>query len=133
MDILLDDDGDLDLSSGGLAICTDGEEAAQRIGLALNLNLVEFFTHGNYGLPWIENQDQSFAENVKYFLGESFSSPASYIANTLDTYLESMSIVDTLESSYTFDASTREFTYTFYVITTEGETIYFPPFLQQIY
>lgn len=133
MDILLGVDGDLDLSNGGLATCTNGSEAAQRIGLAIDLNLGEFFTHANYGLPWIENPDESFSDNVRYFLGTDFSSPASYIATTLDKYILSLDLVDTLDSDYSFDTITREFSYTFTVETTEGETIEFPPYLQQIY
>ena len=58
MDIKLNIYGDLDLSSGGLEIATGGDEARQRIDLAINLNLGEFFTHINYGLPWIENKDE---------------------------------------------------------------------------
>lgn len=133
-DILLDETtGDLDLSdSGGLSIAYDGYEAAQRINLAINLNLGEFFTHGNYGLPWIEDPDNTYAENVRFFLGGKSNDAASYVAKTLDTYLESMDIIDTLTSSYEYDESTREFSYTFWVETVAGETIEFPPYLQQI-
>lgn len=134
MDLLLDSSGDLDISTGTILTCTDGEEAAQRIGMAIDLNLGEFFTHVNYGLPWIENQEETFAENIRFFLGGDFpaSATANYIATTLDEYITSLGIVDTLESSYTYDSETREFTYEYTVVTKAGEEIVFEPYIQTI-
>lgn len=131
-DLLLNSDGDLDLSSGDIQLATDGDEARQRIDLAINLNLGEFFTHINYGLPWIENPDEDYGDdNIRFFLGDKFPNPEAFIKGELDRYIESLPIVDTLESSVEFDNSLRYMTYTFSVKTVEGEEIDFPPFLQQ--
>lgn len=134
MDLLLDSSGDLDISTGTILTCEDGEEAAQRLGLAIDLNLGEFFTHGNYGLPWIENTEQSFAENIRFFLGSDFPADASanYIATTLDTYISGLSFIDTMSSEYEYNADTREFTYTYSVVTEAGEEIEFEPYIQTI-
>lgn len=134
-DIKLDPStGDLDLSSGGLAIATNGDEARQRIELAISLNLGEFFSHLNYGLPWIKNPnlDIDGISNIRYFLGDHFPEPEAYIYAQLDKYLASLPLVSSVESSYTFDPSTREFKYTFNVTTVEGEDINFPPFISTI-
>ncbi len=131
MDILLDSDtGDLDLSSGGLEIAGDSSEVRQRIDLAINLNLGEFFTHVNYGLPWIENTELDITTNTRYFMGEKGSDVASYVAGQLDDYISGMTIVDEFDSEYDFDTSTREFSYSYSVVTTEGAEISFEPYLQ---
>lgn len=134
MDIKLSElTGDLDFSSGGLALATKGDEARQRIDLAINLNLGEFFSHINYGLPWIENKNEDVGrEGIRYFLGEKFPNPEIFIKNELDRYIKSLPIVDTLSSSVNFDRANRELSYSFSVVTVEGEEIDFPPYIQQL-
>jgi hypothetical protein len=131
-DIKLSLDGDLDLSSGGLEVATGSNEARQRIDLAINLNLGEFFSHINYGLPWIKNPNEDVGGDLRYFLGDKLPNPDTYVKGELDRYLESLPIVASLESSTEFDRSTRQFEYNFSVVTTEGEEINFPPYLQQL-
>ena len=130
-DIKLNIFGDLDLSSGGLEVATGGEEARQRIDLAISLNLGEFFTHINYGLPWIENKDENVTDSpIRYFLGEKFPNPEAYIKGELDTYIKNLPLVDSLSSEIDYNPSTREVAYRYSVITTSGEEINFPPYLQ---
>lgn len=133
MDIKLDVFGDLDLSSGGLELATGGDEARQRIDLAISINLGEFFTHINYGLPWIENLEENVSDSpIRYFLGEKFPNPDIFIKSELDRYIKSLPIVSELTSNTTYNRATRELSYTFSVITTSGEEINFPPYLQVI-
>lgn len=133
MDIKLDVYGDLDLSSGGLELATGGDEARQRIDLAISINLGEFFTHINYGLPWIENKSENVSDSpIRYFLGEKFPNPDIFIKSELDRYIKSLPIVSELTSDTTYNRATRELSYTFSVVTTSGEEINFPPYLQVI-
>ncbi len=132
MDFLIDSTtGDFDFTDSGLQLCTDGDEARQRIDLALNLNLGEFFTHANYGLPWIENPDEDIDDSVVYFLGSNLPNPSVYVQKQLDMYLESLPIVDEATSEVEYDRAARTFTYTVSIVTVEGEEIDFPPYLQQ--
>ncbi len=132
MDFLLDPEtGDLDFTNG-LQFASPSQEAAQRIDLAINLNLGEFFSHINYGLPWIRNSEEDLPSNIRYFLGENFPDPQSYLKNELDKYIRGLPIVDTLESSYSMNPHTRVFSYEYTVVTVEGEEINFPPYLQTL-
>lgn len=132
MDIELDPlTGDLELTNG-ITFVKGGKEARQRIELALGLNLGEFFTHLNYGLPYIRNRNLSFGQNLRYFLGDKFPDTAGFVKGELDRYILSLPIVSSLESDYSFDNNSREFKYSFSVVTTEGEEINFPPYLQQL-
>lgn len=132
MDIKLTVEGDLDLTSGGLETATGGDEARQRIDLAINLNIAEFFSHINYGLPWINNPDEDIGKDLRYFLGDKLPNPDAYIKGELDRYIKALPLVESLESESTFDRNTREFNYSFSVVTVEGEEINFPPYLQQL-
>lgn len=131
-DLLLDEYGDLDMQEGLLSLTTTRQEYQQRTGLALNLNLTEFFTHINYGLPWIKNPDISLGENLRYFLGTSFPYADNFLYTELNNYIKNFSFVKSLESSYSFDVGTRTFTYNFTIVTVEGETITFPSYLTAI-
>lgn len=108
------------------------EEARQSITLAVGLNLGEFFTHVNYGLPWIKNKDETVVENIRYFLGQNFPDTEYFITEELDRYLTSLPLVGSLKSSYSFNSQTREYVYNYSVVTTDGEEIAFPPYLQQL-
>ncbi len=132
MDLLLDPaTGDLDLTNG-LSWVSGAKEARQRIDLAINLNLGEFFSHVNYGLPWIRNAEEDLPQNIRYFLGDNFPHPEEFIKNELDRYILGLPLVDTLDSSAEIHLPTRKFKYTYSVVTSSGETINFPPYLQTI-
>lgn len=128
MDLLLDPStGDLDLTRG-LRFTTKPQEQRQRVELGISLNLGEFFTHINYGLPWIRNQEESLGTNLRYFLGDSFPDPENYLANELDVYIKKFPFVKTLSSNFSFNRFTREFSYSFSITTTDEEDITFPPY-----
>lgn len=130
-DLLLNTDGDLDISSG-LKVTNKRQEYLQRITLSLGLNLGEFFTHINYGLPWLKNKEVSQSENLRYFLGESFPDTESYIKTELDSYIKKFSFVSSIQSESTFEISNRVFTYNFTITTIEGLEISFPSYITTI-
>jgi hypothetical protein len=124
------DTGDLDLTEG-LKIVTGSEDLVQRINLGLSVNLGEFFSHSNYGLPWLRNSEEDFTD-VQYFLGEDTAVTAQYIVKEFDRYIESIDQVDSLISSFTFDRETRTLSYHPTITGNNGEVINFPPYLQQL-
>lgn len=124
--------GDLDLTDGLQLTTSLPQEAKQRIDIALGLNLGEFFTHTNYGLPWVENRLEDFATNIRYFLGDNFPDPEFYMKKQLDRYLASLPFIESLDSDFEFDRKSREFRYTYSAILTSGEEVTFPPYLQQL-
>lgn len=130
-DFKLDSFGDLDFgvdNKDGLQLHTDfGEEAAQRLGQALSLNLAEWFANVNAGLPFILNKEEGVGVGLRYFLGDKSPNLAQFIASSLDIYIESLSFVKNLNSSSnTLDRKTRVFTYDFEVELITGEVISFP-------
>jgi hypothetical protein len=120
--------GDLSVSGGLTLITSFSEEARQRLQLALGLNLGEWFLQASYGLPWLENPDEDFATSIRYMLGDKFPDSPRFIASTLDKYIKSLSYVNSMTSSYTFDRATREFTYTPLVKIQDGSTLTLTPF-----
>lgn len=129
VDLLLDWETKDLVTEGGLRLTTSRETYSQLILLGLSLNLGEFFTHINYGLPWIKNPDVSVADNVRFFLGNNFPDPEIFIKRELDRHLSRQPFVESVESSYDFDRGTRTMTYTAQINTVDGETIEFQPYL----
>lgn len=128
-DLLLDwNTKDLDIE-GGLKLTSKRETYYQSILLGLSLNLGEFFTHENYGLPWIKNPELDLGQNVRYFLGNNFPDPELFIKRELDRHLSRQPFVENVESSYEFDKGTRSMTYTARIDTIDGESIEFQPYL----
>ena len=122
--------GDLDLSEG-LKIVTGRDDLIQRINLGLSVNLGEFFSHSNYGLPWLRNLESEFTD-TRYFLGEDSSITVQYIVKEFDRFIESIDQVDSVTSSYTFDAPSRTLSYHPIITGNDGEVVNFPPYLQQL-
>ncbi|AUR92164.1 hypothetical protein NVP1170O_051 [Vibrio phage 1.170.O._10N.261.52.C3] len=123
--------GDIDWE-GGLKLTTTIEEKMQRIDMAINLNLGEFFAAVNYGLPWIRNTQENQDLNIRYFLGEKSSDQAVFIFNQLTKYLSKIPFIVDVESDYTFDQANRVFTYNYTVETEDGDVINFPPYTQTL-
>ena len=73
--------------NGDLALTSKKEEYTQRTQIALTLNPTEFFTHINYGLPWIRNPEVDLGTNLRYFLGDAFPDPEYFLAAELDQYI----------------------------------------------
>ncbi|BAV80950.1 hypothetical protein [Vibrio phage RYC] len=130
-DFATDEFGDLKID-GGLSFVEGSQEKAQRLNLAISINLGEFFAAVNYGLPWIENQEEEVAPTIRYFLGDRLQDQSAYVATQLDNYLRRIDFVDELQSSYAFDDNTREFTYNFTVVTNDGDIINFPPYITEL-
>lgn len=129
VDLLLDW-GTKDLViEGGLKLTSPREAYYQSILLGLSLNLGEFFTHENYGLPWIQNPDLDLGTNIRYFLGNEFPDPEMFIKKELDKHILRQPFVESIESSYESDQGTRTMTYVAKINTVDGETIEFQPYL----
>lgn len=127
MDLGLDPlTGDL-IVDGGLVLVTGADELQQRIEVGLTINLGEFFTHMNYGLPWLRNKDLGFVD-VQYFLGEEDSTTVQYIVKEIDRYILSIDQVSDVKSTYSFDKATRELTIIPQITGQDGETADFPPY-----
>ena len=122
--------GDLDLSEG-LKIVTGRDDLIQRINLGLSVNLGEFFSHTNYGLPWLRNLDSEFLD-TRYFLGEDSSITVQYIVKEFDRFIESIDQIDSVTSSYTFDDNSRTLSYHPIITGNDGAVVNFPPYLQQL-
>ncbi|CAH9012859.1 putative baseplate component [Vibrio phage 501E54-1] len=131
IDFLLDPstkDFNLEEDNVGIQL-TNAEQAYQQsIRMGLSLNLGEFFTHTNYGLPWLRNKDYTVGQGVRYFLGDNFPNPEIFITRELDIHLKNISFVKEVTSSYEFNPSTRYYTYTFTVQVNSGEIIEFAPY-----
>lgn len=119
--------GDLDLSEG-LQFISGAEELQQRIEIGFTINLNEFFTHVNYGLPWLRDENNNIFPDIQYFLGEDIQTSISYIVKQLDRYIENISQVTSVTSSYDFDSRSRTLTYSPVITGQEGEELVFPPY-----
>ena len=117
--------GDL-ITDGGLTLVDGAEELAQRLKVGLTINLSEFFTHQNYGLPWLKpiNSDEN---DLQYFLGDS-ATTVSYVVNSIDEWIGEIDQVVSNYSEYSFDNKTRTLTYKPYITGTSGDEIDFPPY-----
>lgn len=129
-DIKLTADGNLDLTNG-VVLITGKEEYFQRILLGWSINLAEFFNHSNYGLPWLESDDNTRKPDVRFFLGDQETS-AQFVVRELDRFTESISFVESVESTFGYSPSTRTLTYSPTVITVSGEQIIFPPYILEV-
>lgn len=128
-DLLLDwDTYDL-VIDGGLKLTTKEETYHQSILLGLGLNLGEFFTHINYGLPWLQDPNLDLGTNVRYFLGNNFPDPEIFIKKELDRHLEAQPYVKKVDSEYKFDRNTRTMTYTARIETFDAGIMEFQPYL----
>ena len=129
MDLALDPTtGDL-LVDGGLQTVTGIDEIAQRITIGLTINLNEFFTHTNYGLPWLKSEDDT--SSIQYFLGDK-GATVGYIVSSIDKFILTIDDVDSVESSYDFDNNTRSLTYIPKITISSGESFTFPPYVVEI-
>lgn len=128
MDFLASDlTGDLDFGEDnklGLQLCPDYRtEAEQRLFQALNINLTEWFADITKGIPYIKNPNEDLGTNFRYILGDKNPNAAQFAARVLDTYILSLSFVESIQSSYTFDEKSREFKYIPLVIANGQEII----------
>jgi len=131
MDIGLDTlTGDL-ITEGGLVLVSEVEELRQRTEVGLTINLGEFFSHINYGLPWLRNPELGTTDIV-YFLGEEDNTTTQYIVKEIDKYLLTFDRIAEVKSSYTFNKADRVLTYSPKITGQDGEMIDFPPYTLEL-
>ena len=124
--------GDL-VVDGGMKLTEDqAEEAAQRVSLALGLNLGEWFADVTKGLPYIENKDEGFSESIRWMLGDKFPNTPDFIHSTLTKYLEDQEFIRSVEASSEFDSRNRIFRYTANIVGENGVEITIAPFESQL-
>lgn len=129
MDFGFNENGDLDIENG-LTIVSGSDELAQRLKVGFTINLGEFFTHINYGLPWLRGSEFE-STDLNYFLGDD-NVTTLYIVNQLDAYVESIDQVTSVTSTYSYDSSNRSLTYTPSITGEDGEIINFPAYILDI-
>lgn len=122
--------GDL-VVGGGLVLVDKSEELRQRIEVGLTINIGEFFSHINYGLPWLRNSEVPFKDTL-FFLGENDNVSVQYIVKELDKYLLSLDQVIEVTSTYTFDKPSRTLSYSPSIVGQEGTEVNFPPYTLEI-
>jgi len=118
--------GDLDLD-GGLKLVTGVEELKQRLSVGLTINLSEFFTHQNYGLPWLREEGSDTDDDVQYFLGDS-DTTVQYVISAIDDYILSLDQVTEVTSTFTYTGSDRSIVYIPTITAEDGEVVDFPPY-----
>ena len=119
--------GDIDVA-GGLSLVTGRDETAQRISLALGLNLGEWFADISKGLPWIRNNQEDFSESIRFMLGDKLPDADRFVAGTLDSYLRKQSFIKSVTSTYELNPRTRVFTYSANITGIDGVVITIKPF-----
>jgi hypothetical protein len=117
---------------GGMELVRDGDEAAQRVSLAVGLNLGEWFLNINLGLPWIKNNTEGLPESIQYMLGNRRSDISTFIDNTITDYLKSQDFIRSVTYTSNYSTQERLYQYTANIITEEGEEITLIPFQTQI-
>lgn len=128
MDLALTATGDLDVVDG-MSLVTGTSELQQNLTVGLTINLNEFFTHQNYGLPWLREEGNT--DSIQYFLGDS-ETTVQYIISEIENYIESIEKVGSVSSNYSFNKSQRELSYTPKIVSVDGDVIEFPAYILNI-
>lgn len=132
IDLLLDPKTKDLVIDGGLKITTEEDLYLQTVLLGLNLNLGEFFTHTNHGLPWIKDPNLTLGANIRYFLGSNFPSPELFLYRELDNFLKKLPFTKKIDSNYKFNRSTRHFEYDALIHTVSGKIVEVPKYITTI-
>ena len=131
-DFKLNSEGDLDIEGGLTVVTSYSEEAAQRLKLAIGLNLGEWFADGTFGLPWLESTDEDFSGSIRYILGDKFPDTQRFVAKVLDDYIEQQEYITSVTSTYEFNPDTRVYTYTPTCTLMDGGTLSLTPFQTEL-
>lgn len=104
LDILLTDEGDLDLSAGGPSFATGSAGVRQLIRIAILLTRGEWVFNRDAGFPWMENDvvDASVA-----ILGQRYSE-LKVVAAVRDAIGSVPGVAAIEEVTVTFDRATRK-------------------------
>lgn len=106
--ILLDSDGDIDITEGKLSLTTGLEATAQRISQRLKLYFGEWFLDKTRGVPWIQ---QVFVKNPN---------PTIVDAIIKREIIAEPQVIELQQFELDLDTSTRLLTVTFRALTTDG-------------
>lgn len=120
--------GDLDLENG-ISLVSGATELQQRLKVGLTINLKEFFTHQNYGLPWLRPEDST--DDIQYFFGDT-ETTVQYVISTIEDYILSIDQVTDVSSEYSYESSSRKLTYIPTITAEDGEVLDFPPYTLDI-
>ena len=116
--------GDLDFTDGLTVESDETIVAAQRLMLALNINLGEWFANVDFGVPYIDTEEEALTSSQRYFMGGSKIGLTAYIKTTLDDFIRDRDYISELtSSSYEFDRSAKTYTYSYTATTTDGTNI----------
>lgn len=122
--------GDLDFgvdNAKGLQLHTDeGQEAIQRIGQALSINLAEWFADISKGVPYLKNPDEDLIGSLRYLLGSKLSESSDFIALSLSQHIEDLPFISRVESIYEYDRKTRIFLFKPKIWMISGASFEFP-------
>lgn len=130
MDLMLDETGDLKIE-GGMSVVSGVSEKRQRLELALNLNLTEWFLDINRGLPYMLNVDEELEDpSIRYFFDKGLPDAASFITAELTRYLRKQDFISDIETRYEFDPRTRVYKFYPKVTTDDGEEFEIEPYIQ---
>ena len=107
--ILLDINGDVDITNGKLSLTTGLKAIEQRLAQRLRLFFTEWFLDKTRGIPWIQ---QIFKKNPN---------PVVVDAVIKREILAEPQVIELQTFSLDLDTTTRLLTVTFRALTTEGE------------
>ncbi len=119
VDWALDDDGDLDLSTGDLTFTRGLAAVAQGLYIALHVFKGEWFLDREYGIPYLPNDIVSEGEAI---LGGKFN-PATATGHFRKAITAVAGVLEIRTLSLTFSAATREMVVSFNVRAETGTII----------
>lgn len=123
--------GDLALgvnNSTGLQLHTnDAQEASQRIAQALTINIAEWFSDVQQGVPYLRNTEENVAQNIRYLLGNKLPAVEGFVSGVLTKYILDLPFVKSVIEEHSFNRQTRVFTYEPRIEIISGAIISFPP------
>lgn len=117
-DWALDDDGDLDLSTGGPRWVRGLEAVAQAMRIRLQRFKGEWFLDLDEGVPWLEREGITADEAL---LGQRFNE-AKTRAALRTALLDTTDVLELLELAVSFNIATRQLSVTWTARTTFGDT-----------
>jgi hypothetical protein len=118
IDILLDADGDIDLSSGDFVFSTGLQAVAQTAKIAVLMFRGEWHLDRELGVPWLPNDVVAVSDAV---LGQRFNELRTMAA--LRAALSGIdNVVEILQLAATFNPSTRNLSVSWRLRTAFGDT-----------
>lgn len=119
--------GDL-IIDGGMQLVEGQEEGRQRLQQALSINLGEWFADITAGLPWLENAEEDLPSSIRYMLGMKSANLGEFVSRTITDYIKQQNYVSSVEATFDFNRSTRQFTYNAKIVGIDGVEFTLTPF-----